>query len=436
MRAEVIRKFKELVDAGIIRDALRAQCSMNWELPVADLGWWWNDVVAYKGWKIERHIFLGHYRIIGPDSIRYAFGSEEYISKRIMGISVNALTAAATRVRDSVMGRKSPSQENEAQVFAEFDRLVDSGRLLARLNDQASTNVEWGTWGGHVFWENLHEHRSWRIQQNTVFKNCRILGPDDTRYAWGIKSYLYRRILGQPVNTMVNYLHLPSDAENSFAFYPTDGETKQGSVVLVHGWGCRAIAMEWLARGLNRLGYDAYCYDYRSSSADIAALAQGLRQNLLELAAQKKLGKFHLLTHSMGGLLLRKALEDDATGELSGLIERVVMMGPPNQGSLLADLAEGTGVGIFNKSIGDMKYLTDSAVKHIGRPEHYRRKIGIIAGTFDLKVLPQESVNIPDMTEGTDYEIVRCGVCHPGLRTSYEALSQAVCFFQNGKFTE
>jgi len=323
-------------------------------------------------------------------------------------------------------------------VFACFDELVRSGKLVERLNDQISTNIEWGTMGGTVFWDNLHEYRGWRIQQHKWFCNCRILGPNDVRYAWGSRDYVYRRIQGHPINILVNYLQEPRDCDNCFAKYPTSAPLHKGSVVLVHGWGSRAIFMEDAAKILAEFGYDAYCYDYQSALYSIPELGAKLLRNLKYLLRQLPADeKLYLLTHSMGGLITRKTLElDTGRDGISNRISQIVMLGPPNHGSLMADLAVIAGLGLVNTSINDMRYLGESAVKEIGPPASYHKTVGIIAGRWDLKVLPQDSVGIPGMTDGKDYVVIKVNANHPQLRASFEALSQAIAFFETGHFKE
>ena len=46
-------------------------------------------------------------------------------------------------------------------------------------------NVEMSTMGGDVFWTTIASCNGWRVQKNSVFGNCRILDPGNTRKAWG-----------------------------------------------------------------------------------------------------------------------------------------------------------------------------------------------------------------------------------------------------------
>lgn len=53
-------------------------------------------------------------------------------------------------------------------------------------------NVKMKTMGGHVFWTDLANHNGWRLQKNDVFRNCRILNPNDERIAWGGESEMIK----------------------------------------------------------------------------------------------------------------------------------------------------------------------------------------------------------------------------------------------------
>ncbi|MDR3109046.1 MAG: hypothetical protein LBU65_05075 [Planctomycetaceae bacterium] len=46
-------------------------------------------------------------------------------------------------------------------------------------------NVPMPTMGGKVFWKTIADVDGWRVQQNKVFGNCRILDPNNVRRAWG-----------------------------------------------------------------------------------------------------------------------------------------------------------------------------------------------------------------------------------------------------------
>lgn len=64
-----------------------------------------------------------------------------------------------------------------------IELIAKNPALLAELGDMPNINFQ--TMGGKVFWNDLASYNGWRIQQNTLFKNCRILDPDNVRRAWG-----------------------------------------------------------------------------------------------------------------------------------------------------------------------------------------------------------------------------------------------------------
>lgn len=46
-------------------------------------------------------------------------------------------------------------------------------------------NIPFPTMGGEVFWNTYVEVNGWKLQQNMIFKNARILNSNNIRVAWG-----------------------------------------------------------------------------------------------------------------------------------------------------------------------------------------------------------------------------------------------------------
>ena len=67
------------------------------------------------------------------------------------------------------------------------------GRLLDIL-DSSMPNIEIATMGGAVFWENLADVNGWKLQQNKIFGNCRIIDPNNVRKAWGGKQAMMQAL--------------------------------------------------------------------------------------------------------------------------------------------------------------------------------------------------------------------------------------------------
>jgi triacylglycerol lipase len=102
-------------------------------------------------------------------------------------------------------------------------------------------------------------------------------------------------------------------------------------VILLHGLGRSARAMIRLENALSG-DYSVINVDYPSRQLAIEQLAQITISQALEQC--EKDAKVHFVTHSLGGILVRQYLQDHKIENLG----RTIMLGPPNQGSELADL--------------------------------------------------------------------------------------------------
>lgn len=49
-------------------------------------------------------------------------------------------------------------------------------------------NAKFKTMGGEMWWENVFSIQGWRIQQNNMFKNYRVLDSNDIRRTWFVKT--------------------------------------------------------------------------------------------------------------------------------------------------------------------------------------------------------------------------------------------------------
>src|SRR6185369_16432555 len=79
-------------------------------------------------------------------------------------------------------------------------------------------------------------------------------------------------------------------------------------------------------------GADVFNLGYPSRIADVETLAAFVAQRLARWATGES---FDVVTHSLGGIVLRVAVASGAIP--ADRVRRVVMLGPPNSGSELAD---------------------------------------------------------------------------------------------------
>lgn len=108
-----------------------------------------------------------------------------------------------------------------------------------------------------------------------------------------------------------------------------------GHVVLVHGFMRSSLNMGLINHYLKKDGWQTTNWSYPSRDKIIEEHAQDLCVYLKEIAKQQPGKPIHFVTHSMGGLVVRTALnQTDCPNEAK--IGRAVLIAPPNRGSEFA----------------------------------------------------------------------------------------------------
>jgi triacylglycerol lipase len=220
------------------------------------------------------------------------------------------------------------------------------------------------------------------------------------------------------------------------AALPPPAEVPAGEVVvLLHGYARTERAMRPLARRLEAQGYRVASVRYHSFDGAPEALVAELDAALAACCAQA--ARLHFVAHSLGGLVLRAYLAEHPEPRLG----RVVMLGPPNRGSELADLA--VRLRPIHRIIGPTALAlgTDGASfpNTLGPPEF---ECGVVAGNRSLTPIGWWLIRDDDdgvvgvastRLDGMADWIVLPTSHHSMLRSRAVA-EQTVHFLANGRF--
>jgi pimeloyl-ACP methyl ester carboxylesterase len=154
------------------------------------------------------------------------------------------------------------------------------------------------------------------------------------------------------------------------------------ALVLLHGLGRTKWSLWPVAREARRRGRAVHNLGYPSRSAPIEALAEDVGHHLQKIASSGT--PIDVVTHSMGGIVLRVAVASGAMSAES--LHRVVMLAPPNHGSELADRL---------RDFAFYRFALGPAGQQIGTGEHSVPlrlppapfEVGIIAGRRSTNAL-------------------------------------------------
>ena len=218
------------------------------------------------------------------------------------------------------------------------------------------------------------------------------------------------------------------------------------TVVLVHGLGRGPASMWPLERSLKREGYRVVNVRYPSQRGSIPELAERALGPVLGDAsaagATGERGRTHVVTHSLGGILVRQYLRAHGVPAALG---RVVMLAPPNGGSEIVDTLAGwrAYAWVNGPAGGALGTAADAAPATLG-PLPAGVEVGVIAGDFSWN--PLFSALIPGPDDGKvavarthvagEADHVVLPYSHTWLMNRAETRRQVAAFLREGRFTD
>ncbi|ODA36321.1 acetyltransferase [Veronia pacifica] len=193
--------------------------------------------------------------------------------------------------------------------------------------------------------------------------------------------------------------------------------------------------MRKIAKELGNEGYIISNYSYPSLSIGIEEIADLHIPRAISKCGSAE--KIHFVTHSLGGIVLRKYLSTTQLDRLG----RVVMLGPPNQGSEIVDTLKSLpGVKLINGPAGLQLGTDENSVPRTLGPVTY--PVGIIAGSYTLNPIFSHLLPNPDdgtvsvastKVEGmTDHVVMP--VTHTFMMRNEDVITQVKAFLKSGKF--
>ena len=208
-------------------------------------------------------------------------------------------------------------------------------------------------------------------------------------------------------------------------------------VILLHGLARTSNSMNRMEQALNTAGYRVINHGYPSRKHNVATLAE--TEIPAALSHCQGADAVHFVTHSLGGILVRYFLAENNFPELG----KVVMLGPPNQGSHVVDRMHNIpGYKLINGKAGMQLGTGSDNLPERLPPADFES--GVIAGTRSINLIL--SLMLPGPNDGkVTVEHTRLDgmadhitvpVSHPFLMRNRQVIRQVLFFLATGQFEQ
>lgn len=207
-----------------------------------------------------------------------------------------------------------------------------------------------------------------------------------------------------------------------------------GCIVLLHGLARTDASLAIMEQVFMARGYEVVNKRYPSTDQAIPILAEQTVPVAVDKCTRQPV---HFVAHSMGGILIRYWFRIETPKALG----RVVMLGPPNQGSELVDRLSAVEVfGLLNGPAG-LQLGTG--------PEGWPRRlppvtypVGVIAGNYTLNPVFSSLIEGPDDGKVSVASTVVAGmtdhlvlpVTHTFMMNNPRVIAETLHFIEFGRF--
>ncbi len=216
-----------------------------------------------------------------------------------------------------------------------------------------------------------------------------------------------------------------------------DPDCRGECVILLHGLGRTERSMADLAESLSQSGYCTVNSGYPSMDKTVSAIAEQYLPPMIDKCHEIDAKKIHLVTHSLGGIVVRKFLQNHDLPAGS----RIVMISPPNQGSRIVDVLKdnflfewiygpaGQVLGTSPDSLPNTLKPVDAQIGVIAGNRSFNPLLSaLVEGKDDGKV-SVESAKLPEMQ---DFIVVEA--THTFIMSDDEVIRQVKHFLRTGRF--
>jgi len=251
-------------------------------------------------------------------------------------------------------------------------------------------------------------------------------------FSLAIACMIYYYVCAQPTHA---YTLESTDTKPTVKKSPPTVQNEH--VILVHGLARSPNSMQPMADALNELGYQTTNLSYPSRQQSIKQLADHHLAPAIQNCQKSGAQKIHLITHSLGGIIVRDYLSRNKVKELG----RVVMLAPPNQGSEVVDeIGHWQAFKSINGPAGGQ--LGTAATSHPKALGAITYPVGIIAGDRSINPINSHIIEGPDdgkvSIENTKVEGMADHIVihrtHPMIMKRQETITLSIRFLQQGRF--